>query len=85
MDGHRRRSTSHRISARRVRRHKDARQRGFRENRSRLCPTLLSVRNLLSVERVEVANHVMEAGGIEMSVDLGGLDTSMAKKLLQDA
>ncbi len=37
----------------------------------------------LLVERMEVTDHLVEAGGVEMGVDLGGLDASMAKQLLQ--
>jgi hypothetical protein len=46
---------------------------------------VLSVRNLLRVQWVEVADHVVEAGGVEMGVDLGGLDAGMAEQLLQHA
>jgi hypothetical protein len=38
---------------------------------------------LLVIERVKVANHLVEAGGIQMGIDLGGLDASMAEQLLQ--
>ena len=34
---------------------------------------------------MEVANHLVKAGGIEMGVDLGGLDAGMAEQLLQHA
>jgi hypothetical protein len=37
------------------------------------------------IERVEVADHVVEAGGIKMGVDLGGLDAGMAEQFLQHA
>ena len=65
-------------------RHKYASQHGFRRNRSRHCHPVLLVRNLLRVQRVEVADHLVQAGGVEMGVDLGGLDAGMAQQLLQD-
>jgi hypothetical protein len=34
------------------------------------------------IKRVEIAHHLMEAGGIQMRVDLGGLDAGMPQKLL---
>ena len=37
----------------------------------------------LLIEGVEVADHLVEAGGIEMGVDLGGLDAGMPQQLLQ--
>jgi hypothetical protein len=35
------------------------------------------------VERMEVADHLVEARGVQVGVDLGGLDTGMPQKLLQ--
>ena len=66
-------------------RHKYASQHGFRRNRSRHCHTVLLVRNLLRVQRVEIADHIVKAGGVEMGVDLGGLNAGMAEQLLQHA
>ena len=42
----------------------------------------LSVESGLSVHRVEIAHHLVKAGGIEMGVDLGGLDAGMTQQLL---
>ncbi len=40
---------------------------------------------LLLIERMEVADHLVEAGGVKMRIDLGGLNTGMAEQLLQHA
>jgi hypothetical protein len=42
----------------------------------------LSVESGLSVHRVEIAHHLVKAGGIKMGVDLGGLDACMTQQLL---
>lgn len=47
--------------------------------------TPLSFRKVLSIERMEVADHLVQAGGIQMGVDLSGLDASMPQQLLQHA
>jgi hypothetical protein len=31
---------------------------------------------------MEVADHLVEAGGVQVGVDLGGLDAGMSQKLL---
>ena len=37
------------------------------------------------IERMQVAHHLVEAGGVQVGVDLGRLDASMSKELLQHA
>jgi hypothetical protein len=37
----------------------------------------------LPIERVEIAHHLVEAGGVQVRVDLSGLDASVAEQLLQ--
>jgi len=39
----------------------------------------------LLIQWVEVADHLVEAGGVKMRIDLGGLNTGMAEQLLQHA
>jgi hypothetical protein len=34
---------------------------------------------------MEIADHLVEAGGIEMGVDLGGFDAGTSEELLQHA
>jgi hypothetical protein len=43
-----------------------------------------SFRHGRSIEWMKIANHLLETGGIQMGVDLGGLDPRMPKQLLQD-
>jgi hypothetical protein len=43
----------------------------------------LAIYCVLIIERVKVANHLVEAGRVEMGVDLSGLDAGMAEQLLQ--
>ena len=48
-------------------------------------PCGLGVYCVLIIERVKVANHLVEAGRVGMGVDLRGLDAGMAEQLLQHA
>ena len=43
------------------------------------------LRFLLLIQRVEVADHLMEVGGVQVGVDLGRLDTCVSEQLLQYA
>lgn len=43
------------------------------------------LRSIFGVQRVEIADHLVQAGGVEMRVNLGGLDARMPQKLLQHA
>jgi hypothetical protein len=53
-----------------------------RDRRARCWP--YSFRHGRSIERMEIADHLLETGDIQMGVDLGSLDPRMPKQLLQD-
>jgi hypothetical protein len=60
-------------------------KRGWHDSMHALVQRSGGCRALLLIERVEVSDHVMEAGDVQVGVDLGGLDAGMAQQFLQHA